>query len=480
MAQKNPKKSQRILIASTHSLFSQGLRSLLENREGADIQIVGMVGSVQEAIEALDSLSPDLIIVDYDDETLNRDEFLARFVEGDKKLRVVLLSLDEANEALVYDRRTLAASEVDDWLDEWTKTPRGDQNIPDSSGVRQNADDRRVDMKHLIIAGILVAIVTALLIVGMGQVRLLPVAASAQAAPIDFMFRLEFMVIAFLFALIVVMMLYSIIVFRRKPGDMTDAKHIEGNTNLEVAWTIVPLIVVVTFAYLGGQSLGETQRADPQPLEVNVIGSQWSWRFEYPELGITSTELYLPVNKQALLHISSTDVIHSFWVPEFRLKQDALPGGDAFVRDLRVTPTMIGEFKVRCAELCGLQHADMRAPVIVTSEEDFDAWVIESTGVSDDPVERGREWYQNFGCAACHTLDGTTGVGPSWQGLYGSERTFEDGTTATADDEYLRNSIRNPASEIVEGYQNLMPANIAEAMTDDQVDDVIRFIESLR
>lgn len=335
-------------------------------------------------------------------------------------------------------------------------------------------------MKHLIIAGILVAIVTALLIVGLGQVRLLPVAASAQAAPIDSMFRLEFTIIAFLFALIVVMMVYSIVVFRRKPGDMSDAKHIEGNMNLEIAWTIVPLAVVMYLAYLGGQSLGETQRADPQPLEVNVIGSQWSWRFEYPELGITSPDLYLPVNKQALLHISSTDVIHSFWVPEFRLKQDALPGGENFVRDLRVTPTMIGEYKVRCAELCGLQHANMRAPVIVTNEADFDAWVVEKTGVSDDPVERGREWYQSFGCAACHTLDGTTGVGPSWQGLYGEQVIFEDGTTTTADDEYLRNSIRNPADNIVQGYQNLMPANIAEAMTDDQVDDVIRFIESLR
>jgi cytochrome c oxidase subunit 2 len=133
---------------------------------------------------------------------------------------------------------------------------------------------------------------------------------------------------------------------------------------------------------------------------------------------------------------------------------------------------MVGEFKVRCAELCGLQHANMRAPVIVSSEEDFNAWVLEQTGVSDDPVERGREWYQNFGCAACHTLDGTTGVGPTWQGLYGSQVTFDDGTTTTADDDYLYNSIRNPGSEIVEGYQNLMPANIA--------DDVIRFIESLK
>lgn len=335
-------------------------------------------------------------------------------------------------------------------------------------------------MKHLIIAAILVIIVASVLIFGMSQVRLLPVAASAQAQPIDTMFRLEFIVIAILFSLIVVLMVYSIVVFRRKRGDMSDARHIEGSTRLEVFWTAVPLATVLVFAYLGSWSLGETTRADPKPLEVNVIGSQWVWRFEYPNLGIVSNELRLPQNKQALLHLWSLDVIHSFWVPEFRVKQDALPGGGDLTRDLRITPTELGDYKVRCAELCGLRHTYMESPVIVMAQADFDAWVAEQTGESADPVERGQKWYTTYGCNACHSLDGTPGVGPTWQGLYGSTVQFTDGTSTTADDEYLYNAIRNPAANIVEGFQNLMPANVAADMSDEQINDVIRFIESLR
>jgi CheY-like chemotaxis protein len=122
LAMPEPEKNrpQRVLIASSHALFGQGLRSLLQSRKQTGVEVIGVVSSMDEAMQALEAHNPDLIIVDYDDEVLNRDEFLARFVEGEKKLRVVLLSLNEAQEALVYDRRTLAASEIDDWLEEWT------------------------------------------------------------------------------------------------------------------------------------------------------------------------------------------------------------------------------------------------------------------------------------------------------------------------------------------------------------------------
>ncbi|MGW8252123.1 MAG: cytochrome c oxidase subunit II, partial [Anaerolineales bacterium] len=254
---------------------------------------------------------------------------------------------------------------------------------------------------------------------------------------------------------------------------------VEGSTRLEVFWTAVPLATVLVFAYLGSWSLGETTRADPKPLEVNVIGSQWVWRFEYPALGIVSNELRLPEKKQTLLHLWSLDVIHSFWVPEFRVKQDALPG-EELARDLRITPTEPGTYTLLCAELCGLRHTYMQAPVIVMPQADFDSWVAEQTGESADPVERGQKWYTTYGCNACHSVDGTPGVGPTWQGLYGSTVQFTDGSSTNADDEYLFNAIRNPAANIVEGFQNLMPPTVAADMTDDQINDVIRFIESLR
>lgn len=335
-------------------------------------------------------------------------------------------------------------------------------------------------MKHLVIAGILVVLVTALLIVGLENVRILPVAASAQAVPIDNLFGIEFRIIAFLFALIVVLMVYSLVVFRRKPGDLEDAVHMEGNARLEAAWTILPLMTVLGLAYIGGQSLAETVRPDPQALEIKVVGSQWSWRFEYPDYGIVSSNLMMPVNKQALLRLVSTDVIHSFWVPEFRVKQDALPGDDGFIRDLRVTPTELGEYKVRCAELCGQQHALMLAPVNVVSQQDFDAWVREQTGESSDPVERGRRLAEQYGCLACHSLDGSEGVGPTWQGIFGHEVELSDGSTVTVDDAYLIQSIREPGAQIVAGFQNIMPANIGADLTDEQIADIIALIESLQ
>ena len=173
------------------------------------------------------------------------------------------------------------------------------------------------------------------------------------------------------------MIVYSLVVFRRKKGDTSDAAHIEGNTRLEVIWTVIPLITVLGLGYLGGSALRDTMRPDPKPLEIDVISQQWSWRFDYPIWGIASDVLMLPINKQAVLRLSSNDVIHSFWVPEFRVKQDALPGGEGFVRELRITPDLLGNYKVRCAELCGLRHTYMEAPVKVVSPTDFDAWVKE-------------------------------------------------------------------------------------------------------
>lgn len=333
-------------------------------------------------------------------------------------------------------------------------------------------------MKHFILAAILVAVLTVLVILGLEQIELLPEQASLQAVSIDWLFGLHFKVIAFLFALIVGFMLYSIFVFRRKEGDTSDGEHIEGNTPLEVVWTVVPLGIVLYFSFLGAQVLGDVERVDPQALEVEAIGSQWAWRFEYPEFGLTSTDLVLPVDQQALITLSSTDVIHSFWVPEFRVKQDALPGSD---REMRITPTEIGEYTVRCAEICGTQHAYMLAPVIVMAEDDFQAWVDEQlASIPDDPVERGRLWAEQNACLSCHSTDGGKLVGPTWLNVYGSTEELENGTSVTVEDDYIRKSIVDPMSQIVAGYPPAMPAALSEDLTDDQIDDIIEFIKSLK
>jgi cytochrome c oxidase subunit 2 len=334
-------------------------------------------------------------------------------------------------------------------------------------------------MKHLVAVAVLVVIVTVLASMFLGSIDLLPVSASAQAVPIDNLFAKHVQVISFLFALIVVFLVYSVIVFRRKPGETGDGDHFEGHTGLEVLWTLAPLAIVLYFSYLGAQALAETRRVDPQALEVNVIASQWSWRFEYPEYGVTSVTLNLPVDRQVLLKLTSTDVIHSFWVPEFRVKQDALPG-KTMVKELRITPTLVGEYKVRCAELCGTSHAYMESPVIVMEQADFDAWLGERAGpVTSDPVERGRQWAEQFGCVGCHTIDGTVVVAPSWKGLYGKQETLSDGTTVTVDDAYLIESIQEPGAKIVNGFTNIMP-DLSDQLTDEQIADLIAYIRSLQ
>ena len=169
---------------------------------------------------------------------------------------------------------------------------------------------------------------------------------------------------------------------------------------------------------------GQTQK----PWKLTSSVRQWAWRFEYPQSGVTSDTLILPLNKQAILYLRSEDVIHSFWVPEFRVKQDALPGGEDFIRDLRITPSMLGDYKVRCAELCGTQHAAMQSPVKVVSQDEFTEWLASQSVEITDPVAMGEKWVKESGCVACHSLDGSKLVGPTWAGLYGSQEELSDGS----------------------------------------------------
>lgn len=337
-------------------------------------------------------------------------------------------------------------------------------------------------MRHFVIVGILVLVMTILTYVGLDAAgiarQMHPVAASAQAESIDSLWNLEIIAISFLFALIVVPMVYSLVVFRRKKGDTADAEHMEGNTTLEIGWTVGPLIMVVVFAYLGAYSLGEVRREDPNAFVINVTARQFAWTFEYPEYGIVSDVLYLPVNKQVLLKMESPDVIHSFWVPEFRVKQDIVPGR---VTEYRITPSLEGEYKVRCAELCGTSHAFMENTVIVTSQVNYDAWVAEQSELAalagQSPEGQGQILAVQNGCIGCHSIDGTPLTGPTWFGLYESQRQFESGGGVTADDAYITESILDPLAKIVAGYPPVMPPY---DLTDEQIANLIAYIKTLK
>ncbi len=335
-------------------------------------------------------------------------------------------------------------------------------------------------MRHFVVATIIVVLVTVAGAVLLDSADLLPPLASAQGVTVDWLFGIHLKIIAFLFALVMVLMLYSIVVFRREPGDLSDGQYIHGNTRLEIAWTVIPLIIVGVMGYIGVVTLRDVTASAPDEMVVEVTSAQWSWRFDYPELGLTSTELVLPVNQPIRFEITSTDVIHNFWVPEFRVKQDAVPGA---VNLLRVTPTVIGKYKVRCAELCGLSHSQMLADVRVVSIPEFDSWLgTETTRLAalDTPEARGEYLYQTQACIACHSLDGTVVVGPTWLNLYGRQEQLDDGISVSADEDYIRHSILYPGDQIVKGFQNLMPVNYGEILSETDIEDLIAYIITIK
>ncbi len=340
------------------------------------------------------------------------------------------------------------------------------------------------NMRHYVIMAVLVVVVAVLTYSGLNSLGLMPVAASAQALPIDWLFDLQVKAMAFFFAVVIVPLAYSLIVFRRRDGDTSEGEHIEGNTPLELTWTAIPLVIVIAMGYIGASNLAQIRAVDPQAAQIKVTGFQWGWRFEYPQ-GFTSNTLYLPADQQVVLQMESLDVLHSFWVPEFRLKQDLVPGR---ITEYRITPTRVGDYKVRCAEICGTSHAYMEAPVKVVSRADYDIWVADQTAqaqaaaaasAGQPDAGRGRTLYEESGCKACHSLDGSKGVGPTWKGLFEESVALADGTSVTADEAYLIESIKMPGAKTVEGYPpNAMPS--FTYLKDGQVADLVAFIKTLK
>ncbi len=316
--------------------------------------------------------------------------------------------------------------------------------------------------KHAISVAVLTLIATAGLYFLFYWMFTLPKAASTQAGPIDTMFQSHFLMMALLFAMIMVMMLYSVVVFRRRPDDHEDGPHIHGSTGLEIAWTVIPTLIVIGFGVYGWVVLREITSEQDNEMVISVVGQQWSWSFEYPEQDVRSARLVLPVNQPILLELEATDVLHSFWVPEFRVKQDLVPGQ---MKTLRITPTEIGLYRLRCAEMCGTGHSDMLADVEVVSQADFEQFLIGAAFRYSDltPEERGQQFYLELGCNGCHSLDGIPGAGPTWQGIYLREEILDDGTVVIADEEYIHNSILDPNNQIVQGFNpGVMPQNYGE------------------
>jgi cytochrome c oxidase subunit II len=306
----------------------------------------------------------------------------------------------------------------------------------------------------------------------LAQTIWLPEQVSTLAGEVDALFYFILWTSVIIFAGVVLTMLYFVYKYRRRsPQERTEL--VVPSKLIEISWVVVPTILVLIIFNWGFQGFIRLNVAPADSYQINVVGKKWLWEFEYPNGARTVGELHVPVERPIRLQMSSEDVIHSFSIPAFRVKQDVLPNRYSAVW---FEATREGEFQVFCTEYCGTQHSSMLAKVIVHSREGFNEWLQTGGGLDDLPlVELGERLYTQQACNACHTTDGTRTVGPTFQGLYGAERQFTDGTSAVADENYLRESILQPGVLIVEGYANVMPPSYG-GLSERELNALIEFI----
>lgn len=203
----------------------------------------------------------------------------------------------------------------------------------------------------------------------------LPEESSTAANPVDTLYEVLAVVSCYIFAFVVSIMLVSVIHFRRRHNDLSDGEPIHGNTSLEAVWTAIPALLMVGTAIYAGLVLADIEQTKANTQEVNITGQQFAWTFQYQAENFKAGELHLVKGTPYHFKLRAKDVIHSFWVPQFRLKKDAVPG---MTTDIRVTPTRFGRYTLVCTELCGLGHSTMRAPIVVEDQAGFDKWAAQA------------------------------------------------------------------------------------------------------
>jgi cytochrome c oxidase subunit 2 len=312
----------------------------------------------------------------------------------------------------------------------------------------------------------------------------LPDPASQQADRIDFVFWFVTAICIAIFALVAAVIVYSLLKFRARPDDDSDGPPTHGHTGLEIVWTAIPAALVTAISIVSAvvlarndhlpQASAASGQQDPLvPLVVDVQAQQFAWLFKYPGFGnATSSTLRLPVNVPVKLRIHSLDVIHSFWVPQFGQKQDAVPGMETH---LAITPKRLGTFPVICTELCGLGHAVMRSWAEVTPRAKFLTWAKGQGkgGSAAGGAADAKTLFVDNGCNGCHTYKpaGSGGtIGPDLDKL--PELARKAGKPL---DEFVRQSIVDPSAYIEPGYPNAMPGTFA-SLPNEQIDALVRFL----
>lgn len=271
-------------------------------------------------------------------------------------------------------------------------------------------------------------------------------------------------------------LIYFAIKYRRRSED-DETPVITHNNTLEITWSVVPLLI--TFVIFGWGYTGwlNLKSVPDNAYEIQVNGFKWGWNVKYDNGAQTLNEIHVPEGRPVKIVLQSSDVLHSFFVPDYRIKHDVVPGRYTYVW---FEAEEAGESIVFCTEYCGTGHSDMLAKVIVHTEEDFETWLEKNGGgVSGTPVEQGEQLVQLQGCTTCHSDDGTRLIGPSFKGLWESEETLTDGSTVTVDENYLRESILNPGAKIVESYDNVMTPYEGR-ISDEEITNIIEYLKTLK
>ena len=325
--------------------------------------------------------------------------------------------------------------------------------------------------------GIVAVVTTAILAVVATAIQWLPDSAATQADRIDRVYWVATIMCVGIFAVVAAVSVYAVWKFRAPPDDMEDGRPIHGHTGLEAVWTAIPLVLVVALSIFSTYELTKSEDVPLDHPKIDVSSQQFAWNFSYPELGkdVSSGELVLQVGRTYELDLTAKDVIHSFWVREWRVKQDAVPGIHTHVV---VTPTKTGTYDIICTELCGLGHAAMRSQAVVLSAAEYRKWADQQTKGSQAASSGGGGGSTDgkaiftsasAGCGNCHTLAdaGTKGqVGPDLGKVL-------QGKSA----DFIRESIVKPNAEIAQGYQpNVMPQDFEQKLSSQQIDALVSYL----
>jgi cytochrome c oxidase subunit 2 len=291
---------------------------------------------------------------------------------------------------------------------------------------------------------------------------------------VDNVFYFILGICVFLLVLITFLMVYFIFRYRKEKNPVP--KNIEGNVWLEVTWTVAPTLLVLAMFYYGLTGFEFLKKVPQGAMVVHVIARQWSWLFRYGD-GIEETKLRVPVGKPVKLLITSEDVIHSFYVPALRIKQDAVPGMQTYLWFQATEP---GTFDILCAQYCGLEHAQMHTQLVVLKEDEFAKWYESTKKKTAEAPPSGAELYEKKGCVSCHSTDGSARVGPTFRGLIGrAEEVTRNGRelTVKVDEAYVRHYILHPNGDVINGYRPIMPHIL---MTGAELDSMMKWLDTLK